>query len=157
MKRMFEQSDPNNAIKLLVIENKIFYKAGFKIGFLKGIVTIFLAFALVLFVSFLFRKPLQQKFLNTVVLSASEQIFTSFPDGYFIHKREHVMQVLDDFTNAAADHRLSKEDYSYVAKMVVINLQDRYLPYQELTDLVNEISRLANKKIESLENGTKLA
>lgn len=52
MKRMFEQSDPNNAIKLLVIENKIFYKAGFKIGFLKGIVTIFLAFALVLFVSF---------------------------------------------------------------------------------------------------------
>lgn len=67
------------------------------------------------------------------------------------------MQVLDDFTNAAADHRLSKEDYSYVAKMVVINLQDRYLPYQELTDLVNEISRLANKKIESLENGTKLA
>ncbi len=132
--------------KLVSIEKKMSYKSGVKAGLLAGLFSVVAMICLLLLLAFLFRKPLQQKFLNTVVSSASEQIFTSFPDGYFTHNREHVMQALDDFTNAAADHKLSKEDYSHIAKMVVKDLQDRQLSYQELTDLVNEISRVANKK-----------
>lgn len=132
--------------KLLSIEKKISYNAGLKVGFLGGFMAVFFLILIVSSVAFLFRKPLQKKFMNTVVSSAAEQVFSSFPDGYFTHNREHVMKALDDFTNAAADHKLSKEDYSRIARMVVQDLQDRQLSYQELTDLVNEISSIANKR-----------
>lgn len=132
--------------KLLSIEKKISYNAGLKVGFLGGFIAVFFLILIVSSVAFVFRKPLQKKFMNTVVSSAAEQVFSSFPDGYFTHNREHVMKALDDFTNAAADHKLSKEDYSRIARIVVQDLQDRQLSYQELTDLVNEISRIANKR-----------
>jgi len=132
--------------KLLSIEKKMSYKTGLKVGFLGGIISVFFLIVLLLSIAFLFRKPLQEKFLNTVVSSTAEQIFSSFPDGYYTHNRDRVMQALDDFANAAADHKLTKQDYTRIAQMVIQDLQDKRLTYQELTDLVNKISEISNKK-----------
>ena len=132
--------------KLLKVEKRMSFRAGVKVGFLGGFISVLLLFVLLSSIAFLFRKPLQKKFLNSVVSSTAEQIFTSFPDGYYTHNRERVMQALDDFANAAADHRLTKADYSRIAQMVIRDLQDKRLTYQELTDLVNQISEISNKK-----------
>ena len=74
-----------------------------------------------------------------------EQIFASFPDAYFTNNKDRIMNVLDDFTNATEAHRVSKESYKRLGRMIMRDLRDKKLTYKELNGLVDQLNKMAHE------------
>lgn len=80
-----------------------------------------------------------QVFLQDVV----EGIFRAFPDAYMTNRREFVLEVLDQFTNAVAADKVSRMEFSEIGRAIFAALRDRQLTYQEV-DGVFEMMRQAS-------------
>ena len=92
----------------------------------------------------MFGEPLKEKLLNDVISGTMEQIFASFPDAYFTNNKDHIMKVLDDFTNATDAHRVSKASYKHLGRMIMGDLRDKRLTYRELNELVDQLEKMAH-------------
>ena len=131
--------------KLLVIEKRISFKKGYKIGFLAGFASLISITLIASLVFLLFGEPLKEKLLNDVISGTMEQIFASFPDAYFTNNKDRIMNVLDDFTNATDAHRVSKESYKRLGRMIMRDLRDKKLTYKELNGLVDQLNKMAHE------------
>ncbi len=122
--------------KLKRIELKLSKRRGFRQGFLAGFFTFYILIGITALVTYANKGKVLEKVLATFVTDFVEDIFKSFPDAYFSFNRERIINVFDDFTNAAADNQISKEEFKEVARKMMVALQDKELTYQEIGEIL---------------------
>jgi hypothetical protein len=130
-------------IKILELEKSL---AGRR-GFWKGLTTGFLLMLFVLvgmgFVIWQNRGKAVELVASHFFMDYAENLFAGFPDGYMTHNRERVLLVLDEFTNAMAGHRVSRQDFHDIFRQFLGALQDQSLTYQELEALLQRLEQAA--------------
>jgi|Deesub1362B_J571_1020462.scaffolds.fasta_scaffold08112_2 hypothetical protein len=130
-------------LQVIEKEKQKAHKAGFMKGLVVGFFIPVLLFS-VLVISVLFaRKELQQQVGEYVVSHYMEQIFSTFPDAYFTKNRERVIKILDDFTNAASVHRVSREEFARIGRKFFKSLQDRQLTWKEMDEILELMQKAA--------------
>jgi hypothetical protein len=85
------------------------------------------------------RVKIAEKVIGQIVAELVERTFESFPDAYMTYNRDRVLKVFDDFTNAAAGHRIKKSEYRRVGAMILGAIRDGQLSYAELDSLLSEM------------------
>ncbi len=134
--------------KLLELEKKIAHKSGFWRGVLVGFAGIWALIFFILIFLVINKETLINQSADFVVSHVMEGIFQAFPDGYWTKNHDKIVPILDRFTNAAADHKISKAEYGRISRRILYALKDRRLTYQELEnilDLLNEASISSEK------------
>jgi hypothetical protein len=131
-------------IKILELEKSL---AGRR-GFWKGLATGFLVIVLLLagFGMLIWQNPtgVVEFVAGHFLMGYAENLFAGFPDAYMTYNRDRVLQVLDDFTNAMAAQRISREDFRAIFRQFLAALQDQRLTYQELEALLQHLEQAAH-------------
>ncbi len=125
----------NHVQRLIGIEKAAAQKTGFRRGLVVGIFIPVLLFSTLIICLILSRNYVEKKIGEYVVSSVLTEVFTAFPDAYFTYNREKVISILDDFTNAASNHKISSSEFSGLGHQVLNALKDKTLTYEEL-DLI---------------------
>ncbi len=129
--------------KLLKMEKKAARRSGFWRGLLVGLGSVWF-FVFILVLLFIINKDtLINESANYVVGNVMEDVFESFPDGYWTNNQKKIVPILDQFTNAAADHRISNSDYRKISRAVMSDLKDRRLTYRELENLLELLKNVS--------------
>jgi hypothetical protein len=130
-------------IKILEIEKSLAGRLGFWKGLLTGFLTVFLLFIGAVFVIWQNKERVVEYVAGHFFMDYAENLFAGFPDGYMTHNRERVLLVLDEFTNAMAAQRVSKDDFRAIFYEIMSDLRDQRLTYQELEALLQHFERAA--------------
>jgi hypothetical protein len=130
-------------IKILEIEKSVAGRLGFWKGLLTGFLSVFLAFVVAVFIIWQNKERAVEFVAGHFFMDYAENLFSGFPDGYMTHNRERVILVLDEFTNAMAAQRVSKDDFRAIFYELMGDLRDQRLTYQELEALLQHFERAA--------------
>jgi len=126
------------------IERRALQKRSFLRGILCGFVLTLVLSALLGLLAWFNRDLIAEKAMNYLVTEFFEESFKYFPDAYVSNNRDRVLQVFDDFANAAAANQITREEFGRVARKVIAALRDRRLTYQEIgaiLDLMEEVAK----------------
>ena len=131
-------------IKILELEKSL---AGRR-GFWKGLATGFLVVVLLLagVGVFIWQNPtaVVEFVAGHFLMDYAENLFSGFPDAYMTYNRERVLKVLDEFTNAMAAERVSRDDFRAIFREILGDLRDQRLTYQELEALLQHLEQAAH-------------
>lgn len=122
--------------KLKRIELKLSKRKGFRQGFLAGFLSLYVLIGGTALIIYANNGKVLEKVIASFVTDFVEDIFKSFPDAYFSFNRERIIEVFDDFTNAAADNQISKDEFKEVARTIMAALHDKELTYQEIGEIL---------------------
>lgn len=128
--------------KLIALEKQAARKSGFRQGLMVGFFIPVLLFSFLMITLLFSRSYLERKAGEFIVSSVMTEVFSSFPDAYFTNNRERIIQIFDDFTNAASNHKISSAEFNAVGRKFLAALQDKRLTYAEL-DQILETMHLA--------------
>ncbi len=130
-------------IKILEIEKNLAGRRGFGKGLLTGVLTMFLLFIGAGFVIWQNKEKAIEYVASHFFMDYAENLFAGFPDGYMTYNRERVLAVLDEFTNAMAAQRVSRDDFRAIFREILGDLRDQRLTYQELEALLQHFEQAA--------------
>lgn len=128
-------------IKILEIEKRLASRR----GFLKGLATgLLLAIMPVVIVGVIvWRNPAKvvEFAASHFLMGYAENLFAGFPEAYMTNNRDRVLQVMDEFTNAMASQRVSRDDFREIFRQSFAALQDQRITYQEMEVLLQSLER----------------
>lgn len=132
-----------NEAKLLELEKRLALRKGFWRGMLTGILIV----ALLLGASGLYVWTHQTQVLewatNYFLLDVAQSVLAAFPDAYMTYNHEHVWQVLDEFTNAVAANKVSRDEFKSIGREVFAALRDKRLTYEEVGNIVEQLHQVS--------------
>ncbi len=127
--------------KLLKIEKRLAHRSGFWKGLLVGLGSFWLIAAIIILLLIVNKQSLLSESANLIMGNIMEDVFESFPDGYWTYNQDKIIPILDRFTNAAADHKISRSDYHKISRAIMYSLKDRRLTYKELENLLDLLNK----------------
>ncbi|MDZ7292583.1 MAG: hypothetical protein ONB44_02070 [candidate division KSB1 bacterium] len=128
-------------IKILEIEKSLANRRGFWKGLLMGFllaVVLLVGMGLIVWQN---RAKVVEFAATHFLMDYAENLFAGFPEAYMTNRRERVLLVLDEFTNAMAAQQISREDFKDIARQVFAALRDQRLTYQELDALLDRLEQ----------------
>jgi len=125
-----------NIEKLVEIERKAAYHSGLFRGILLGVGTIWLIAIMAVVIVVINKETFLNGAVNFVLGNVMEDVFQSFPDGYWTRNSKRIVPILDQFTNAASEHKISNSEYKKISRAVMYALKDRRLTYQEIENIL---------------------
>ena len=128
---------------LLELERTLALRRGFWRGLLAGMLVILIFIGAAGFYVYTHQVQVLEFASNVFLQDVVEGIFRAFPDAYMTNRREFVLEVLDQFTNAVAADKVSRMEFSDIGRAIFAALRDRQLTYQEV-DGVFELMRQAS-------------
>ena len=129
--------------KLLAIERRAAHRSGFWKGLLLGLGSFWLIAAIGIAILVVNKESLMNESANLVMGGIMKDVFESFPDGYWTYNQDKIIPILDRFTNAAADHKISRSNYRKISRAIMYSLKDRRLTYKELENLLDLLNKVA--------------
>jgi len=122
--------------KLLKLEKKNSYRAGFRKGLVVGIFIPILLLSVISITLIFSRSWIEMKVGELVFTKMTTQVFSAFPDAYFTINRERIIDIFDAFTNAASKNQIDHAEFNQLGHQFLSALRDRQLTYAELDQIL---------------------
>jgi hypothetical protein len=140
-----QSSNPEAVKKLFQIEVKRVRKKTLTQGILVGVlISVLVVFSVGLFL-WLNQDKIAEKALEYIVSSYMSELFSTFPDAYVSFNQHKIIPILDEFTNAAANKKVSESEFREIGRSLIRALKDKKLTYHEI-DAILEKMKSASKR-----------
>lgn len=127
--------------RAMAIEKEMARRRGFRKGLLVGFFIPVIMLSVLVITVVLSRSYIEKKAGEMVVSKAMSELFSSFPDAYFTHNREKVIEVFDKFTNAASNHQINSAEFSGIGRQFLGAVKDKQLTYAELDEILAKMAQ----------------
>lgn len=140
-----QYSNPEAVKKLFQIELKRVRKKTLTQGILLGVlICVLIVFSFGFFL-WLHQDKIAEKALEYIVSSYMIELFSTFPDAYVSFNQHKIIPILDEFTNAAANKKVSEAEFREIGKSLIRALKDKKLTYHEIDAILAKMKRASKR------------
>lgn len=131
--------------KLFRIEKKQIRRRSLFQGIFIGLLICLLLVCSFVFILWVNQDKIAEAALGYLADNYFQDLFASFPDAYVSFNQHKILPILDGFTNAAAAKRVTKDEFKYIGKNIILALKDKKLTYHEVTDILTQMETASRR------------